>query len=205
MTILYLISLCICICLHFYVILVNDVWLSTASGIGNSYGWSWNIISGSNYTGDGSPVSYAAVNTNSLVSIANPGSALCSSFYNGALFDLSGQDANRPEIAVSTDGGQHWTQTATANFSRREDALCVTDPHTGYMLLLGGLRAGSEGDYNEVWLSTDASKTWILHTNAPWTPRAGLTGTAVYSPVLNTTIVYVVGGEINEVQYGDGQ
>ena len=184
---------------------VNDVWLSTGSGISNSYGWSWNIISGSNYTGgsgDGSPVSYAAVNATNQVAWAGPGTTLCYSSYNNILFDFSGQDESRGQISMSTDGGQHWNLTFNTNFSRREDSLCITDPHSNSMLLLGGEHHGYPGSQNEVWFSPDAANTWIQLNNAPWQPRAGLTGTAIYSSQLGKTVVYITGGMINELQFG---
>lgn len=86
-------------------------------------------------------------------------------------------------------------------WTHRVDALCVVDPMTDALLLLGGICSSEDYSLNEVWTSHDNATTWSL-TIAPWMPRAGLSGAAVYNSVLQRTLIYIVGGTINQTLSG---
>ena len=160
----------------------DDTWLSSDGGL------QWSILSGvSNYTAQ------ALVASTSQVLDANQFASLCSSPVSGALFSFSGQDSAIPEVFVSTNGGSVWSNSSSPAWSRRNDALCLADPHSASIVLLGGDIYGG-APTNQAWLSTDSAASWTQLPDAAWSARGGLTGAAVYSSQLGTTLYYVMTG-----------
>lgn len=106
------------------------------------------------------------------------------------------------EIYYSQNGGLVWNNITSTPWYRRDYPLCVVDPQTDIVYLLGGLTYGGSPSLNDIWASSDGV-VWIEITDAaPWAARFGATGTAVYSQALETTLIYIMSGVVEQYIQG---
>lgn len=158
----------------------NDIWL-TASG-----------------------TSYSQVVTTTTFNSESYGVATCTDPYKQILYsiggDLSDDRGGTQAVWASTNLGQNWAQS-TAPWPGRSNSLCFVDSQSR-LFIIGGKWANASGVAvsNDVWMGvstspTASSFTWTQQSaSAPFQARDGPGGATYYSTVLQTDVLYVIGG-----------
>ena len=148
----------------------NDVWLSSDRG------QTWQLIAGVSYNGsNGLTAAAAPYDVSSFTPDSSFGGYTVDNAFNiyrigGSLADGQCTDA----VFLSTDG-KTWTNQVTASSRRfsplRDETVAVADS-AGRLYLLGGRRCGDKARLNDVWMSSDKGRNWVLQTaNAAWSAR----------------------------------
>ena len=170
--------------------LENDVWLSS------DHGRSWDLLSGVTKAG---------------TRAASPfdGQSFEASDYGGfavtntsTIYRIGGRTAGTQQCSTAvwySSDGKTWRNAVTATsrvWAPLRDETTATADSAGNLFYLGGRLCGNSGSrLNDVWLSTDRGRNWLLRSAAaPWTARVGPMAVAVRVRSTGKDAVMVIGG-----------
>ena len=176
------------------VMIENDVWLSSNSGS------TWDLVSGSSHNTDSAlpNSSFSPLQSSCYCKLA--GADTVYSLGGNKLSGSVGIGTATSEV-WSSSGGLQWTQSAHNSFQPgRVWPSCESTLHS--IVVTGGLADGNTL-LNDVWTMDTQSGQWKQLTDAaPWTPRMLHVQLVGQAPLLNTQVMYVIGGAVQVVNGG---